>query len=198
MITLAQLVVANEQRWPKASILPSRLAETQAVAKSLCAPNAVSIYQQISVRTLVPWFIIAVIHEREADQNWGANIAQGDPWNKISRHVPKGRGPFSSFQLAAFDALVNCPPYAHRWKDWSVGGSLTLLEQYNGLGYEDYHNEDSPYIWGATTEEQRGKYIGDNQFDPSAWDSQLGCAAMLKAMQQLDSGVAFQGVKSVT
>jgi lysozyme family protein len=35
-----------------------------------------------------------VIHEREASQSWKANLAQGDPWNAVSIHIPRGRGPF--------------------------------------------------------------------------------------------------------
>lgn len=188
----------NEQRWAKCIILPSRRAQCEATAKRLVALSAKVIYQQLSAKTGVPWWVIAIIHEREADQNWGDSIAQGDPWNRVSRHVPRGRGPFPSFNAAAIDALVSCPPYAAKWTDWSAGGTLTLLEKYNGLGYEDYHNEASPYIWGATNEEQPGKYTGDEDFSPSTWDSQLGCAAMLKAMELLDSSIVFAGsAKSV-
>jgi len=48
------------------------------------------------------------------------------------------------------DALKVCPPHAADWHDWSIGGALTLLEQYNGLGY--YHmDRPSPYVWSGTT-----------------------------------------------
>lgn len=46
--------------------------------------------------TGVPWFVIAVIHQRDASQGWDRSIAQGYPWDKVSIHVPKGRGPFVS------------------------------------------------------------------------------------------------------
>jgi lysozyme family protein len=97
----------------------------------------------------VPWFVIAVIHERECSQSWSRSIAQGDPWDKKSTHVPAGRGPFKSWENAAVDALVNCAPYAARNKDWSIGGILTLLEQYNGLGYAS-KGLPSPYVWSGT------------------------------------------------
>jgi lysozyme family protein len=46
-----------------------------------------------------------------------------------------GRGPFKSFEDAAVDALAKCSPYAAKLKDWSIGGMLTNLERFNGLGY---------------------------------------------------------------
>jgi lysozyme family protein len=66
-------------------------------------------YVAVSDKTGVPWFVIAVIHEREASQSWRANLAQGDPWNRVSVHVPKGRGPFKSWEdaIVAADSLVN-------------------------------------------------------------------------------------------
>src|SRR5205814_2903433 len=108
-------------------------------------PSAKERYQQIEATTGVPWFVIAVIHEREASQNFTKQLAQGDPLSKVSTHVPKGRGPFlnhsddppghDAFYRGALDALIDCPPHASKWKDWSPGGALTLLEEYNGLGY---------------------------------------------------------------
>lgn len=177
--------------WETCEITPSRRAEVVAVAKRLVSPSAKAQYEEIEKVTTVPWWVIAVIHEREADQNFFFNIAQGDPWNKISRHVPKGRGPFRSFFDAAVDALVHCPPYAARWNNWSPGGMLVLLMLYNGLGYETFHHENSPYDWGATNHQQRGKYIADGQYSHSAWDSQIGCAAMLRAMMELDPSIKF-------
>jgi len=140
----------------------------------------------------VPWWAIAVIHEREASQNWNANIAQGDPWNAKSVHIPRGRGPFTSFEAAAVDALVSCAPFAAKWKDWSAGGALTLLEQYNGLGYAN-RGLPSPYIWSGTDQYVSGKYVSDGMFDPNAVDKQLGCAGLLMAMRKIDSSIEFMG-----
>lgn len=191
MLSIPQLIVENEARWAKCKIEPMRQTEIASVAARLTGSYAKTIYQEIQSLTGVPWWVIAVIHEREASQNFACNIAQGDPWNQISRHVPKGRGPFASFVEAAVDALKNCAPKAAEWKDWSAGGTLTILEEYNGLGYEEYHAEASPYIWGATDQEQRGKYVGDGEYSAAAWDNQLGCAAMLKAMMALDPSIKF-------
>lgn len=201
MVDLVKLKAANLARWQTCQITPKRQAEVSAVASRLAAPAAKARYQAIEKATGVPWAVVAVIHEREANQNWNAQLGQGDPLNQVSRHVPRGRGPFlfhpgdvpgnDAFQRGAVDALMNCPPQAGHWTDWTIGGALTLLILYNGVGYEAYHAEPSPYDWGATSIEQRGKYTGDGSFDASVWDVQIGCAAMLKGMMAIDPSIQF-------
>lgn len=186
MADIAALVAANAKRWQQARL--TRGPEFSPVARRLIASRYQ--YDGIALKTGVPWFVIAVIHEREADQDFMANIAQGDPWNRVSVHIPKGRGPFNNFDEAAIDALTQCPPFASRWRDWSPGGALTLLEQYNGLGYAN-RGLPSPYIWAGTDQYQSGKYVADGVFDPNAVDRQLGCAGLLLAMN------AFQPVMPV-
>lgn len=185
-VDLAALKAKNEARWAKAKL--SR--NFTYVAESLVASRAKVEYLLIEQYTGVPWWVIAVIHEREAAQRFDANIAQGDPWNKVSTHVPKGRGPFQSFTAAAIDALSNCAPYAARNKDWSVGGTLTLLETYNGLGYAE-RGIPSPYIWSGTDQYYSGKYTKDGVFNPLAIDVQLGCAGLIKAMMRIDTTIVF-------
>lgn len=184
------LIAANARRWQAMQIRPSLIPSLDRVARRLVAPSAKTRYQEVAAATRVPWFIIAVIHEREASQSWAANIAQGDPWNAVSRHVPKGRGPFSSWKDAALDALINCAPYAARWNNWTAGGALTLLEHYNGLGYAN-RGMPSPYIWASSDQYSKGKYVADGVFDPDAVDRQLGCAALIARMAALDSSIAF-------
>jgi murein L,D-transpeptidase YcbB/YkuD len=102
-------------------------------------------------------------------------------------------GHFTSKRAAFYDALVRCAPYAARWKDWSPGGTLTIFEEYNGTGYEQFHKEASPYNWGATDQEEWGKYTADGHWNAHVWDTQLGCAAMLKRMMELDPSIMFDG-----
>ncbi len=181
MTDLAALKVENGQRWLGMVVKPERLPQIDAVVQKLQQPIAQAHYQSVSKRTGVPASIIAVIHEREASGSWNDSLAQGDPWNRVSTHVPAGRGPFNNWDDAAVDALVACPPYAARNKDWSPGGGLTLLEQYNGLGYAA-RGRPSPYIWAATNQYTSGKYVSDGVYDPNVVDKQLGCAALLKRM----------------
>lgn len=190
-IDLKVLTKQNGERWAHARIIK----DFSVVARRLIAPDAKAHYLAVSARTAVPWFVIAVIHERECSQNWKGSLAQGDPWNTKSVHVPVGRGPFKSWEEAALDALTNCGPYAARWKDWSPGGALTLLEQYNGLGYANL-GRPSPYIWAGTDQYSSGKYVRDGVYDPNAVDRQLGCAGLIKAMMALDPTISFTGAPS--
>jgi len=92
--------------------------------------------------------ILTGARARECSRDWSGSLAQGDPWNRVSVHVPAGRGPFRSWEECALDALVNCAPYAARNKDWHIGATLSKLEEYNGLGYAA-RRQPSPYIWSA-------------------------------------------------
>lgn len=196
MTDLAMLKKANAERWAEARL--TRMTEFAAVAKRLVAIAAKARYQAVAARTGVPWFFIAVVHQRESSQNWTASLAQGDPFDRVSVHVPKGRGPFGSWEDAAVDALSNCAPYAARNTDWSAGGLLTMLEQYNGLGYAA-KGLPSPYVWSGTDQYASGKYVADHVYDPTAVDKQLGCAGLLMAMRTVDAsvlpGTASAGVK---
>lgn len=198
-VDLAKLKADNIRRWNAAKL--TRGPEFTPVAKRLVA--AKERYKTVERATGVPWPFIAVTHQRESSQNWAKSLAQGDPWNQVSKRVPAGRGPFNSWEDAAYDALVNCGPYAARNKDWSIGGLLTLLERYNGLGYVSgpsdksrnikYPSMPSPYIWSGTDQYSKGKYISDGVFDPNEVDRQLGCAGLIMAMMQIDPSIKFDG-----
>jgi lysozyme family protein len=179
-------VAQNAARWGRAKLTQGPAFTS--VAKKLVANK--SIYRELSALTGVPWFVIAVIHQREASGSFGANIANGQAWMKKTTIVPIGRGPFKSFKEAALDALINCAPYASKWKDWTPGGTLALLEQYNGLGYYT-RGVPSPYIWSGTDQYKSGKYIRDHVYDPNTVDAQLGCAGLILAMIALDSSIAM-------
>jgi lysozyme family protein len=191
MTDLIALKAANAKRWANANLNRNFAS----VAAHLVSPVAKARYQAVEAKTGVPWFVIAVIHERESSQDWTGSLAQGDPWNRVSVHVPAGRGPFKSWEEAAVDALVNCPPYAARNKDWSIGGLLTIAEQYNGVGYAN-KGRPSPYIWSGTDQYVSGKYVRDGVYDPSAIDKQLGCAGLLLSMAAIDRTISFDGKRT--
>lgn len=190
MVDFDALTRAGLQRWQNAKLTRKTLSDS--VAKSLV--GAKKRYQAVEAKTGVPWFVIAVIHQRESSQNWDRSLAQGDPWNRVSVHVPAGRGPFKSWEEAAIDALLNCHPFLGKRKDWSLAGVLIALELYNGLGYAN-KGVPSPYLWAGTDQYKSGKYVRDGVYDPSHVDQQLGCVAMLKSMMALDPTITFTGVK---
>lgn len=190
MVDLVALKAANEKRWADAKLT----ANYSGIAKALVGSK--KRYQAVEAKTGVPWPVIAVIHERESSQNWGRSLAQGDPIDRVSVNVPRGRGPFASWEAAAIDALVNCHPFLARKRDWSVGGTLVNLEAYNGIGYAA-KGRPSPYLWAGTNQYVSGKYVRDGVYDPNHVDRQPGCANLLKAMMAIDPTITFTGVKII-
>lgn len=188
MVDFTALTTVGLKRWQNTKL--TRKSESDAVARRLVA--AKERYQVVEQATGVPWFVIAVIHQRESSQDWKGSLAQGDDWSKVSVHVPKGRGPFSSWEAAAIDALVNCHPYLAKRRDWSVAGVLIALELYNGLGYAT-KGVPSPYLWSGTDQYKSGKYVADGKYDPNTVDKQLGCVALLKSMMAIDPTISFGG-----
>ena len=187
MPDLNALKQANAARWMNAKLTRNFTN----IARSLVA--AKDRYKAVQEKTGVPWFVIAVIHERESSQDWTGSLAQGDRWDRVSVHVPKGRGPFKSWEEAAIDALANCHPFLARTKYWGDAGSvLTALETYNGVGYAN-KGVPSPYIWAGTDQYRAGKYVRDGVYDPSHIDNQPGCAGLLMAMMALDRTISFDG-----
>lgn len=186
MADIAALTKLNTARWGQARL--TRPAELNAAAKRLLANKAR--YAAVAAKAGVPWPFVAVVHLRESGADFRKSLAQGDPWDKRSTHVPAGRGPFNSWEEAAIDALVACPPYATRNGDWSIGGTLTMLERYNGLGYAN-KGRPSPYVWSGTDQYERGKYVADGKYDANVVDKQLGCAGVFIAMMAMDSTITF-------
>lgn len=209
MPDLTALKAANAARWSHMHVHADKIAKFNGVAERLIEPEAKTRYLTVQTGTNVPWAVIAVIHEREASQNWNTHLAQGDPLHEETRHVPKGEPAFKTWEEGAIDALKNCAPFAACWTDWSIGGALCLLEQYNGLGYAkgpkvyrngvaiaSYPPQASPYVWAGTDQYVKGKYVADGEFDPDHVDTQLGCAGLLMAMMALDASIVFRGAQT--
>ena len=126
------------------------------------------------------WFIVAVIHEMECTQDFSKYLGNGQSLNKVTTIVPKGRGPFATFEEGALDALnlqgVNKVTF------WSIENILKFLEAFNGFGYEMYHNMPSPYLWSGSQHYVKGKYTNDNKWSAETVSQQLGVALMLKTI----------------
>jgi lysozyme family protein len=191
-LKLARVSPSYRQKWPvyaaqwDAAEL-TRQAVTQATCERLIA--AKDRYRKISAATGVPWHMVAALHNRESNQSWSRSLAQGDRWDRVSVHVPAGRGPFASFEEAAVDALATLKGY-HKIIDWRLEKILYYCEVYNGWVYH-WRGLPSPYLWAATTQQARGKFIADGKFDAHTMDQQLGCAALLKCMAAMDSSIKF-------
>lgn len=176
------------KEWDAMHVRDSKVAPFTAIAKRLLASKAR--YKAVEKTTGVPWYMIAVIHEREASQNWRTQLGQGDPLNRVSTHVPRGRGPFKTWEDGAYDALV-VQRKLNKVIDWRLEKILYQTEAYNGWGY-DAHRVPSAYLWAGSTIYAGGKYVSDGVWSSTAQDTQPGCAALLKIMMELDPSIKPQ------
>ena len=177
-------MTTNAERWSKAKFTRSTAINAQAAKIEAHRER----YESVSKATGVPWDVIGVIHYRESSGDFKGVLHNGQKIigsGKKTTIVPKGRGPFSTWEEAAIDALVVCPPYAAKNKDWSIGGTLDILEKYNGLGYRN-KGLPSPYLWAGTDQYKTGKYVADGKYDPTHVDQQLGVAALLMRLRDME------------
>ena len=74
-------------------------------------------YIAAGLATGVPWPLIGVLDLRESDCDPRAALGQGDPWSRVSTNVPRGKGPWLSWEDSAkyyihYDGLDDPPaPY---------------------------------------------------------------------------------------
>lgn len=150
------------------------------VAKLLGAPK----------KELFAW-ILGAIHFKEASCSFKGVLHNGERiigTGKKTSIVPIGRGPFTTWEEAAVDAISMNPK---RWEKL-MGGSIDIgdilyaLERYNGTGYITGAGkaETSPYLWACSNiNDGEGKYVSDGQFDSSAsTGSSAGSALILKEL----------------
>jgi lysozyme family protein len=133
----------------------------------------------------VPWHVVAVIHMLEGSGSFSTHLHNGDPLTARTVHDPKGRpkagSPPFSWEKSASDALVF--DGLSRWTDWSLAGTLFVLERFNGFGYRRHDiNIHSPYLWSFSNHYTKGKFVADRVFSATAVSKQCGAAVLLKRM----------------
>jgi lysozyme family protein len=168
--------------WKAAQLKASEANQAELFANKIIA--AETRYKAVQARTGVPWFFIGALHMRESSNSFAGVLHNGDRiigTGGLTVRVPAGRGPFSTWEDSAVDALKLKD--MQRVQVWSAARMLYQAEVFNGLGYIP-RGINSPYVWGGTTNEQRGKYVADHVFDPNAEDTQLGVAAVLIRLAQ--------------
>ena len=159
-----------EKLWLRMTV--TRLAAANAEAKQVIKNK--NKYAGIQKDTGVPWFIVGALHIREAGSppdfkavlHNGERIINTDRKTKL---VPKGRGPFKDpdgFKKAAHDALINVEGLGGiKWDEKDgIARCAWLMEKFNGFGYRK-HGIPSPYLWGGSSVQQRGKYVSDGVYN---------------------------------
>ena len=144
-------------------------------------------YKYVSDITGVPASLIAAIHYRECTSDFNRCQHNGA---KLGTEIKVGENEyktFSTWEESAIDALTRA----------KVGKGLTVTEgdflsycefaeRYNGTGYRDYHNMNSPYVWAGTDKYTSGKYVSDGSFKANVVDDQVGVAVLLMMVEYFD------------
>jgi lysozyme family protein len=136
--------------------------------------KAKSRYEYVANVVNVPWQLVAALHYREASLNFNTMLHNGDPLPGPTTHVPRGRGPFKSWEEAAIDALK----YDEVMNLSVLEECLKFAESFNGFGYRS-KGIYSPYVWSGTNHYKSGKYVADHVYNSTKRDDQLGVAVIL-------------------
>lgn len=172
--------------WATMEIRADKNDAVTRIAHKLIAHKAT--YREVEVATGVPWFVIAALHNRESDADFSTYLGNGEPLDRVTRLVPKGRGPFASWQAGAIDALRL--DRLDQVTDWTAARACYEIEKFNGFGYRA-KGLASPYLWSFSNHYARGKYVADGRFDLDAVDRQCGAIPILKRIMELDSSARF-------
>ena len=198
MATYAATKRGYTNLWAKCSLDAHRVDEIDGQVKKILVN--VERYKSVESVTDVPWFWIACVHYRESSLNFNGVLHNGQAIiGKGTKTTvePKGRGPFYSWEEAAIDAVTVAPHKLDKIDDWPISRLLYEFERYNGWGYMG--KENSPYVWAGTTlSDETGKFTRDHYYDPNAAEKQLGCAALLMRLSQVNDEVSDRLDMNVT
>ncbi len=175
----------QEKRWSAAQIRAERIKSVDTVIDRIMVNKAR--YEAVDLKTGVPWYIIAVLHNMEASGSFARHLHEGSPLTARTRYVPIGRpktgNPPFTWEYSAIDALVYDNMGTIKWA--LLDATLYACERYNGTGYLRYHpTVPTPYLWSYTTIYNRGKYVSDGKWSSTAISEQVGCGAIWKRMEQ--------------
>jgi lysozyme family protein len=143
-------------------------------------------YQQVEKICGVPAELVCALHYRESSLSFRGVLHNGEKilnTGKKTRLVPKGRGPFQTWEEAAIDALMLKKGIMP--KAWDFESMMQFAEKFNGMGYRSKIGdsgkiEHSPYIAAGTNfHDETGKYVADGKYSQVAKEKQLGVGAIL-------------------
>jgi len=187
--TFEKLRSRYPQFWFDMVVDSGRVKSLDAIARKLLVSKAR--YQKVESQLGVPWWFIAILHNRESSGNFAGVLHNGEHiigTGRKTRLVPAGRGPFSSWEEAATDALKM--KNLHKIADWSIERVCYEGERFNGFGYYS-RGVPSAYLWSFSNIYKGGKYVADGVWSSTARDQQAGIMPLLKRMMVADSTIKF-------
>lgn len=141
-------------------------------------------YETIAKEIGCPWYFVGALHYRESNLNFTCNLHNGEPLTRKTRLVPKGRGPFETWEESAIDALDL--KGLREKESWTWEDICYEAERFNGFGYKN-KGLPSPYLWSGTSVYTSGKYVADHKFSKNTVDKQLGVIPLMRRAVELDT-----------
>jgi lysozyme family protein len=182
----------------------AKVTRSQVVARGVDEIERVlGSYDATATASGIPAAWIGPTDCRESDCNPRCGIGQGDPWSRVSVHVPRGEGPFAS--KAAADKY-----YLHYDKidvleggatSWSLPYACWCWERWNGFGPRA-HGRISGYLFSCTDVYDThaygghglgGKYVADGVWDGDKLDPQPGAVALYLVLIRRHPELAIPG-----
>jgi lysozyme family protein len=181
MATFAELKSEYEHLFATMTVRIERTGTVDRIARKLLGHKAQ--YLTVSAKTGVPWYVIAALHNRESDADFTTYLGNGEPLNRVTHLVPKGRGPFATWEAGAIDALKL--DGLDQVREWTPARACFEIEKFNGFGYRR-RGIPSPYLWSFSNHYERGKYVADGQFSATAVDQQCGAIPVMKRLMEVE------------
>jgi lysozyme family protein len=129
-----------------------------------------------------PWELLAVLHMREAGGDFKKNMMNGQPLTMKTTWVPKGYGPWATWEDSVVDAFrIKKMP-----DKWTIANTLHFCQTFNGLGYTTAARAKivggSPYLYAFSNIYKIGYFISDGKFSDKHVALGVGVAVMLKEL----------------
>lgn len=180
--------------WARMTVLPDRRGEADRMAERIAASGAR--YEDVESATAVPWFVVGLLHMREASFDFSTHLHNGDPLTDRTVHVPKGRPRYGSAPYSWVESAEDALRFdgLDRVGLWPLEVIAYRCEAYNGFGPRR-RGRRSGYLWAGSSIYDGGKFVADGRWDPGVWDRQLGVMTVLRRM--IERGFVSIGAPSV-
>lgn len=141
-------------------------------------------YEFVQSKANVPWYFTAALHFMEASNKMNGNMMNGQPINQVTTIVPKGYGPWNTWEESAIDAFKYDGLAAKPKEFWTFGNMLMSAEKYNGLGYRK-RGILSPYVTSFTNmSNEVGGFPRDHVYDPAYKHDRPSVGSILLRMHE--------------
>ncbi len=176
---LAQMVINRDQE-----------DELMARAKVILARANQEDYASVIAATGVPKLWAMASFERESSSDYRTSPAQGDRWDEVSIHVPRGLGPYRNWAASAIAAYRIDRLDQVGAGNWSWARGCFEGELFNGFGPR-LHGRHTGYLWSWSNIYTGGKYIADGVWSAVAIDQQCGMIPLMVGLLRLDPSLAL-------